>query len=177
MDPGHFRRIDNASTHPVLAAAAAVGGGGLADRCPGTANLEMVALRQYSTSTSYKTMFISQSTALGVKELWNAKASGKCLFFTWLVLHGRCWTSEQLQRHELQNNGPCALCSQEVELLDHLFLGCSYSREFLLLILSRVGGTTPCRRQWSVISVAWCLWLKRNDQVFSRASASAALLF
>jgi hypothetical protein len=82
MDPGHFRRIDDASTHPVLAATAMVGGGGPADRCPRTTNLEMVALGQYSTSTSYKTMFISQSAALGVKELWNAKALGKCLFFT-----------------------------------------------------------------------------------------------
>jgi hypothetical protein len=31
----------------------------------------------------------------------------------WLVLLGRCWTSERLQRHGLPNRGNCTLCSQE----------------------------------------------------------------
>jgi hypothetical protein len=70
-------------------------------------------------------MFIAQSAVLGAKELWKVKALGKCLFFTWLVLHGRCY------RHQSGYNGM-------------VLLGCSYNQEFWFLILSKVGNhTTP----------------------------------
>jgi hypothetical protein len=49
--------------------------------------------------------------------------------FIWLILQDRVWTSERLQRHGLDNHRPCALCSQCVESIDHLVVGCSYSRE------------------------------------------------
>jgi hypothetical protein len=29
---------------------------------------------------------------------------GKCRFFVWLVLHGRCWTSDKLHRHGLKDS-------------------------------------------------------------------------
>lgn len=51
------------------------------------------------------------------------RALGKCHFFGWLVLHGRCWTSNWLQRHGLLDRDDCALCVQEVETLDHLLTG------------------------------------------------------
>jgi hypothetical protein len=58
-----------------------------------------LASGQYSPSTTYKAMFIAQSAVLGAKELWKVKALGKCLFFAWLVLHGRCY------RHQSGYNG------------------------------------------------------------------------
>jgi hypothetical protein len=60
-------------------------------------------------------------------------------FFFWLVLLGRYWTSERLQRHCLPNSGSCALCSQADETLHHLLLGCSYSREVWFTLLRRAG--------------------------------------
>jgi hypothetical protein len=52
-------------------------------------------------SSAYLAMFLGQSSVLGAKELWKIKAQGKCLFFGWLVLLGRFWTFERLQRHSL----------------------------------------------------------------------------
>jgi hypothetical protein len=55
----------------------------------------------FSMSSAYLAMFLGQSSVLGAKELWKIKAQGKCLFFGWLVLLGRFWTFERLQRHSL----------------------------------------------------------------------------
>jgi hypothetical protein len=43
-------------------------------------------------------------------------------FFIWLTLLGRPWTSDRLQRYQLQSSGYCDLCSQAVESISHLLL-------------------------------------------------------
>jgi hypothetical protein len=79
-----------------------------------------LASAQFSTQSAYQAMFLCQFSVLGAKELWKIKALGKCLFFKWQVLLSRCCTSEHLQHHGMENNGPCALCSQEEECLGHI---------------------------------------------------------
>jgi hypothetical protein len=81
----------------------------------------------YSSKTSYVAMFYGQTSPHDAKELWKVCAPDKCRMFIWLVLQGRCWTSDRLHRHGLRNHGPFALCSQCVETIDHLLLGCSYN--------------------------------------------------
>jgi hypothetical protein len=58
--------------------------------------------------------------------------------FLWLVLQDRYWTLDWLQRHGLENHGPCALCSQSAETIDHLLPGCPYSREVWFKVVQRV---------------------------------------
>ncbi|GJN24234.1 hypothetical protein PR202_gb11965 [Eleusine coracana subsp. coracana] len=62
---------------------------------------------------------------------------------------GRCWTSDRLERHNLQNNGPCAFCQQASETIEHLLLGCPYSREvwFKILRVSNLQQATPAPGQ------------------------------
>jgi hypothetical protein len=50
----------------------------------------------YPTESAFKAMFIGQASIPGVRELWKSKAPGKCHFFVWLLLLGRCWTSQRL---------------------------------------------------------------------------------
>jgi hypothetical protein len=135
-------------------------------------------------------MFLGQSSVLGAKKLWKIKVLDKCLFFSWQVLLRCCWTSERLQRHGMQTYGPCAICSQEEECLDHLILNCVYNREFWYLILPSVGWShiapaatktfiywwvgshkrisKECGKVFDsiVILAVWCLWVQRNDKVF-----------
>jgi hypothetical protein len=109
-------------------------------------------------------------------------------FFTWLAFHGRCWTSDRL--HNLPNRGPCALCSQTIEMVDHLLVGCGFSREVWFQVLSSCGlqqwtpspddriaewwtrarkGIPKARRKCFdslLILVFWSLWLQRNSRVF-----------
>jgi hypothetical protein len=130
-------------------------------------------------------MLQGQYPILGVKELWKTKTPGKCRFFV-----RKIWTSEQLLRHGLPNNGPCILCSQESETMDHLLLVCVYSREVWFKVLRRCGwqGLVPsmndCLIEWWLqsrklvqkprhkaldsmfILVSWCIWCRRNKRVF-----------
>jgi hypothetical protein len=58
---------------------------------------------QYSAASTYRAFFLGLTEQLGAKQLWKIKAPNKCRFFLWLLLHGRCWTSNRLQRHGLPN--------------------------------------------------------------------------
>jgi hypothetical protein len=94
--------------------------------------------REFSSSSAYKALFVGRTCIAGVDRIWKVQAPG-WHFFRWLVLHGRCWTSNCLCRHELQDSDDCALCAQEVETLDHLLLRCVHSRETWLRILHYYG--------------------------------------
>jgi hypothetical protein len=145
-------------------------------------------------------LFLRQHSVQGSKELWRIPAPNKCQFFLWLVLLGRCWTSERLQQHGLRHNDPCALCAQCDETIDHLLVQCVYSREVWFKFVRRfhwsqlgpAADDTFCawwlrsrklvqkgRRKTfdSVVAlVSWSLWLQRNDRVFKNGSSSPALL-
>jgi hypothetical protein len=114
-----------------------------------------------------------------------------CKFFVWLALLSRCWTFDRLQRHGLQNNGHCAICLQAYEAIQHLLLGCVYSREVWFHLLWSIGLhrllPTPDAdlAEWwlhhkrfdsLVILVWWSLWRERNDQVFNNGSPRAVSL-
>jgi hypothetical protein len=89
-------------------------------------------------------------------------ASSKYRFF-WLILHGRCWTSERLHRHGLHNHGPCVLlCSQEAETIDHLFVQCVFIQEVWFKVLRCCGWQhlTPSSED---SAVAW--WLSSRKAV------------
>jgi hypothetical protein len=85
--------------------------------------------QQHSASSAYRAFFHGQCGIPGATVLCKMKAPPSCKFFIWLSLMGRCWTSERLQRHGLPDNGPCALCSQDSELIQHLLVACVFSRE------------------------------------------------
>jgi uncharacterized protein involved in response to NO len=48
--------------------------------------------RIYSAASAYKALFLGQTSILGAKKVWKAKAPNKCRFFAWLALLGRNWT-------------------------------------------------------------------------------------
>ncbi|OEL13244.1 hypothetical protein BAE44_0025738, partial [Dichanthelium oligosanthes] len=83
----------------------------------------------YSCSSAYQAHFVGQTALLGAKELWKVKAPNEFRLFFWLAIQDRCWTSDRLLRHGLQNSGSCALCCQQTETIDHLLLQCVFSKE------------------------------------------------
>jgi hypothetical protein len=154
----------------------------------------------YSSASSYDALFISQTTLHGAKELWKVQAPNSCRFFIWVVLHSRCWTSHRLQQHGLQNNGPCALCGQADETLDHLLAQCVVARETWFKVLRPLGWQqlTPspnvdmvewwlrsrkvvAKAHWKafdslVFLVVWSLWLECNSRVFNQKTSSMVAL-
>ena len=63
------------------------------------------------------------------------EGASKMQVLFWLSLFGCCWTNNRLQRHNLRNGGPCSLCLQAPETIQHLIPGCVYSREIWFHLL------------------------------------------
>lgn len=155
---------------------------------------------QYTSSSAYKLLFIGQYSIAGARELARTAAAPKVKFFIWLALRSRCWTNARRRRHNLQNSGPCSLCSQHDETIDHLLLGCVYSREVWFkmlrpLILQRLTPTANsiladwwCTSRKSLpketrktfdsllVLVCWELWKERNRRVFNDEARQASNL-
>ncbi|KAE8781208.1 hypothetical protein D1007_45565 [Hordeum vulgare] len=73
-------------------------------------------LRTIVTSSPHATLTWKTWAPLGVK------------FFMWLALQDRCWTSERLACPGLLHSLACVLCDQAPESMQHLLIGCSFSR-------------------------------------------------
>lgn len=80
----------------------------------------------------------SPNTSFHAKHIWKTVAPPKVRFFFWLVMHGRCWTAHRRFRHGLQESNSCILCDQLPETMDHLLVGCVYSREVWGFILRKL---------------------------------------
>jgi hypothetical protein len=65
-------------------------------------------------------------------------------FFVWLALLDRCWTGDRLLRHHMKDDASCILCYQADESIDHLLLGCCYTREVWARLLVRSGRHDVC---------------------------------
>jgi len=89
----------------------------------------------YSSASAYAAMFVGSTRPLGARQLWKTRAPPKVKHFFWLVMHGRCWTAERRRR---QDTDVCVLCDQCTETMDHLLLGCVYSKELWSAVLRQL---------------------------------------
>jgi hypothetical protein len=150
----------------------------------------------YSASSAYCPFFLGMSSLLGAKELWKASAPPMVKFLFWLALHARIWTAHHRMRHGLQDSAECALCGQEDETVDHLLVGCVFTRDlwFRLLwprgwepLLPSLGcrlsawwmnsrSLLPANLRMSfdsmLLLVSWQVWKERNARVFNRTACS-----
>lgn len=85
--------------------------------------------KNFSNSSAYRSLFIGQHPIAGAKLLCKTRAPAKCKFFTWLLLHDRCWTANRRKRNNLKDDDSCTLCNQQPETIDHLLINCPFSRE------------------------------------------------
>jgi hypothetical protein len=155
---------------------------------------------RYSASSAYRAFFQGSCSLLGASELWRARAPPKVKFFFWLAVHRRLWTAERRRRHGLQDEDDCALCGQDPETSDHLFVACVVARQVWTALLSPIGlgSLAPCRDDalvdwWlrqrrllhhdgtsafdtAVLLVAWCLWKERNNRTFNRVTNSLPVM-
>jgi hypothetical protein len=54
---------------------------------------------EFSSSSAYWAVFLGRTSLAGADRIWKVQAPGRCCFFGWLVLHGRCWTWNRLRQH------------------------------------------------------------------------------
>ena len=153
----------------------------------------------YTAKSAYEMLFHGSTSFEASDRIWRSWAPPKCSFFLWLALHDRCWTADRLARRNLPHPEKCLLCDQEEETINHLLVGCVFSRQFWVLLLQRIGlaqlspqpGVISFDEWWRgavmlvngevkkglnslIILGAWSLWRHRNDCVFEGLSPSLA---
>lgn len=167
---------------------------------PDTFTWGLTADHMYSAASAYGAMFFGSSQLVGAKHIWKTAAPPRVRFFFWLVMHHRCWTAERRWRHGLQDSNLCITCDQEAQTIDHILLGCCYSKEVWHFCLDRlhlqgyVVLTDEPALQWWLrrrkglpklarpgfdtlfFLIGWMLWKQRNARTFDGASTSAQQL-
>lgn len=115
-------------------------------------------------------------------------------------MHKRCWTAERRFRHGLQDSANCIFCDQLLETMDHVILGCVYSREVWAILLTKlhllhaiqvqeedvIGWWLRNRKLLDkqlrkafdsfVFLVGWRLWKEQNSRTFQGVAVGAGAL-
>jgi hypothetical protein len=131
----------------------------------------------YSASSAYQATFQGHTTLFRARELWKVEVPNKCHMFIWLVLQDRCWTAERRRRHGLQDDDDYAFCSQLAESIDHLLVGCPFSREVWFKCFRRIGwhGMAPTARVGG-FALRWLCTRKRLRRDHRKCFNSIAVL-
>jgi hypothetical protein len=147
----------------------------------------LAASGKYSAKEAYESLFLGSIGFQPFKRIWKIWAPPMCRFFLWLAAYKKCWTADQLARHDMTHPDRCPLCDQEEETIDQILISCVFSRQFWFSFLGGVNMqgvspqpedasffewwtrsnatiTGPTRKELdSVIMMgAWVLWKHRN---------------
>ncbi|CAL1356447.1 unnamed protein product [Linum trigynum] len=121
--------------------------------------------------------------------VWLQAAPFKVCVFLLLVYHNKVLTQDNLKKSGWLLPNRCAMCCEEEETVDHLFLSCRYSlsvwqimRCFVKLPAALGSNISSVLRNWSrkspacpqewcsrvfIHALCWRIWLERNNRVFS----------
>ena len=84
---------------------------------------------EYSSQSAYAALFFGSICFSPWKKIWKSWAPLRCKFFIWLVFKKRYWTADRLAKRGLPHPGACPLCDQDDETINHILVGCSFSRQ------------------------------------------------
>ncbi|GKV29753.1 hypothetical protein SLEP1_g38652 [Rubroshorea leprosula] len=158
----------------------------------------------YSTQTAYKllTNELSGLDAAPIhKRVWNPIIPSKISAFNWQLLQDRIPTKSNLQRRGITTeleDGICALCEEEAEDSNHLFLRCKVAK-WLWKACGKWWGIsvnlendcwksfelfgvwakeTRVKEGWDCIwnVVVWTIWLARNQKIFRDSDINKSVL-
>ena len=129
------------------------------------------------------------------KLVWSLPSIPKINFFTWIVIHQKLLTGENLSKKGFYGPFRCCLCLQAAESSAHILVECVFAQKVWALVLcglsfsffplnaepiilfknwqSRYRGALSSNHAWRKIWQAipkfiwWKLWLARNDMIFN----------
>jgi hypothetical protein len=150
----------------------------------------------FSVRSAYKLFFIANTKFVCAGPIWKSKATMRCKFFMWLVVHKRCLTADNLARRGWPHDPTCPLCQSAGEDCTHLFVHCRFSHQVWCRVQAWSGAIFPVpsklwwlaarkrapknlRRDFDtvVILVHWRIWKERNARIFQQKSSTVDQVF
>ena len=101
----------------------------------------------YSTRSAYRIQFRGSFAKLPRDRIWKAHAENKCKVFTWILIHGKLLTADNLQKRGWPHQEHCVLCDGPLETGLHLCLCCPYTKAVWRQILAWEHCDTALRQQ------------------------------
>jgi hypothetical protein len=94
----------------------------------------------YSSKSAYDRFFMGSVQFEPAERILNSWAAPRCKFFLWLASLNCCWTMDRLARKGLDHPSYCLFCDQEEETIQHILVGCIFSKKvwFRVLALARL---------------------------------------
>jgi hypothetical protein len=156
----------------------------------------------YTTAEGYNLLQASRNnsqTPAFWKDVWEPLAIPKVNFFFWTLVHNKILTGDNLEKRNIVGPHRCALCNNNAETTQHLFIDCNYAKEVWGLMLQDFQITIPpqnlvaelfaswnriypqrippksfWRKIWTAIPkyICWQIWLARNQQIFKEVCLS-----
>lgn len=88
----------------------------------------------YSASSAYRIQFAASHPTFKPKCIWKSIAEPKARVFSWELANKKILTADNLQKRGWPHSAQCALCFIHPETVQHLAIGCYFTREVWTLI-------------------------------------------
>lgn len=157
----------------------------------------------YSAASAYKAQFLGLTRSPMLSTVWKAWAPPKIKFYAWLAMQNRVWTADRLAKRGWPNCGPCPLCQQVPESIDHILFKCRFTiriwgmvKDWLQLVhvdtstwplirstkdwwIGLSDAYVPNRKAMASLAmlVSWTIWNERNARVFRHKSTTPMVIF
>ncbi len=142
----------------------------------------------FTVKSTYRLLIDGGLREYSFYHVWHLRMPSKVKIFVWLALKNRLLTTDNLTRRGWTVNQLCVLCGDHFETINHLLLGCLYSRfvfgsveegpgfEVLGAELPEVwesrprGGAFNDRNGFLTLLAAhwWVIWNCRNKTIFQQ---------
>ncbi len=128
-------------------------------------------------------------------QLWTIPTPLKVKIFVWLLIRKKVLTADNLSKRGWSGEGRCALCTNEDETVDHLFMVCPFTKALLEALLPNklvlrgcemplqlwedaclTYGTYGRKQRGTIAIVWWATWLERNRRIFEDMRRTAGQL-
>ncbi|CAM0874176.1 unnamed protein product [Alopecurus aequalis] len=158
------------------------------------------ASKLFSAKSAYLAFFEGSIRWPLFSPIWECKATLKFKLFVWKVAWDGCWTGEMRKKHGLADVDTCPVCLQQPESIEHLLIGCPFSRQIWFQVLLSLNhpelapsATSSLHPWWIRVVEGWSwaqtpkikalvllvlrsIWIERNNRVFKGKARTVPVL-
>jgi hypothetical protein len=153
---------------------------------------------QFSMASAYNCQFHGVMSKFLAPAIWRSLCEPRSKFFSWLVMHNKVLTADNMLKKSWPCNPKCALCFCMEETTSHLLTECNFTEatwnlsagtfdlpsyqtmvatggpEQWLNHLQKMGSKETRRKNTGIlITFWWFIWKERNKRIFEFSESSA----